>query len=337
MKELGVRESAHVLVIQGLAGTRAGAPFRLAAAVRRFRGSATCVSVADIAAAQGAIEAAYGAIDKDFPDIVVSAWSCADGDGLDVIEAMRPWQLPVVLVADRLEDVEVARAFRAGARDVLLTDREQLASIGEVVERVVEQPFPARTLHEINNLVMAIRGGTELARHCPDDPRMAGRALEEVESAATALQELAASLWTRTSRPSDPLPRAASITGPLLVARKGRQGRAILSSALEQAGYRTLQAADAAAAAQQLGAHRDEIALVVLDLDLPDGGGPTCLESLRRLRPDLPAVMTCPGESTSHAVVGSKDLLVLHEPIRVDALVAAIVRRLALRSQEDVA
>lgn len=61
---------------------------------------------------------------------------------------------------------------------------------------------------------------------------------------------------------------------------------------LELLGFKVLTAADGHQAIEIFRAHQDEIACVVLDLTMPQMDGPTVLKELRRIKPDLPVILS---------------------------------------------
>jgi DNA-binding response OmpR family regulator len=61
---------------------------------------------------------------------------------------------------------------------------------------------------------------------------------------------------------------------------------------LARSGHRVLRARDGAEGAVLFAAHRDEIALVMLDCRLPDMDGSALSSDLRESRPDLPVLFT---------------------------------------------
>jgi PAS domain S-box-containing protein len=78
--------------------------------------------------------------------------------------------------------------------------------------------------------------------------------------------------------------------------------RDMCRSALERAGYRVLEAENGGIAVTMVSERRDEIDLVILDLTMPVMSGGETLEALRRLRPDLPIVLSS-GFSETEATV----------------------------------
>ncbi|HYH64981.1 MAG TPA: response regulator [Urbifossiella sp.] len=99
---------------------------------------------------------------------------------------------------------------------------------------------------------------------------------------------------------------------------------------LERAGYDVIDAADGAAA---LAAFRDDVQIVVLDLNLPDCSGWDVFAELRRRRPNLRVVITT-GERYEEPTSDAPQPLptdVLPKPYRPADLVAVVGRVLAAR------
>ncbi|HID62176.1 MAG TPA: response regulator, partial [Anaerolineae bacterium] len=69
---------------------------------------------------------------------------------------------------------------------------------------------------------------------------------------------------------------------------------------LERCGYTVLTAVDGAQALEVYQAHREEIALVVLDMVMPQMGGLECLRRLRELDPQVKVLI-----STGYTANGS--------------------------------
>jgi len=99
---------------------------------------------------------------------------------------------------------------------------------------------------------------------------------------------------------------------------------------LDRAGYDVTDAADGAAA---LAAFRNDVQVVVLDLNLPDCSGWDVFVELRRRRPNLRVVITT-GERYDEPMSDSPQPLptdVLPKPYRPADLVAVVGRALAAR------
>jgi len=68
--------------------------------------------------------------------------------------------------------------------------------------------------------------------------------------------------------------------------------RSVAALMLENAGYKTLQAADGIEGVEALKAHRDEVDCVLLDMTMPRMGGEEAFTEMRRIRPDLRVVLS---------------------------------------------
>lgn len=68
--------------------------------------------------------------------------------------------------------------------------------------------------------------------------------------------------------------------------------REVTAQALTDHGYRVLQAGDGAEGVSLFARHREEVAVVVVDLLMPVMDGPRTIHALRRLRPHVPIVAT---------------------------------------------
>lgn len=105
---------------------------------------------------------------------------------------------------------------------------------------------------------------------------------------------------------------------------------ALARMVLDRAGYDVTDAADGAAA---VAAFNDAVAVVVLDVKLPDVSGWEVFAELRRRRPDIRVVLTT-GNSYDQPVTAEPQLIptaVLPKPYRPADLVAVVGRVLAAR------
>jgi CheY-like chemotaxis protein len=76
----------------------------------------------------------------------------------------------------------------------------------------------------------------------------------------------------------------------ILVADDELAIREIIKVTLENHNYRVLSATDGAEAVAALAQHKDEIALVILDMAMPVMDGPAAMRALRSIRPTIPMV-----------------------------------------------
>lgn len=111
---------------------------------------------------------------------------------------------------------------------------------------------------------------------------------------------------------------------PLLLVEDDATFRATLGRALAAEGFRVVAAASAAEGLAE--ARRDPPAFAVLDLKLPDGSGLALLAELRRLVPELRAVMLTGWGSIATALeavrLGAVDFL--SKPVEVERVVSAL-------------
>jgi CheY-like chemotaxis protein len=68
--------------------------------------------------------------------------------------------------------------------------------------------------------------------------------------------------------------------------------RGVATAVLERHGFRVLSAENGKAGVAVLRRHRGKVALVVLDLLMPEMGGAEALERLREIRPDVPVLLS---------------------------------------------
>jgi CheY-like chemotaxis protein len=102
--------------------------------------------------------------------------------------------------------------------------------------------------------------------------------------------------------------------------------RLAIAHTLERHGYRTLQAADGGRAVTLYGEHRDDIALVVADLAMPDLGGWPTIAALRKLNPDVRLVASTGDAAGGHRATGSHVDVphVIKKPYTVEALLRSV-------------
>lgn len=81
-------------------------------------------------------------------------------------------------------------------------------------------------------------------------------------------------------------------TGLVLIVDDEKQVRDVAKAILEHRGFRTLLATDGREALNLFVEHRHELALVLLDLTMPELDGKDVLEQIRRMRPDVPVILS---------------------------------------------
>jgi two-component system, cell cycle sensor histidine kinase and response regulator CckA len=77
--------------------------------------------------------------------------------------------------------------------------------------------------------------------------------------------------------------------------------RELLTSLLQRCGFTVLTAGDGQTALEIFGRSADQIRMVLLDFGLPDTDGEAVLHFMRRIRPDLRAIL-CSGCLTDEAI-----------------------------------
>ena len=95
-------------------------------------------------------------------------------------------------------------------------------------------------------------------------------------------------------RENPPHPVDADMAGGqgelILLADDEAEVRGTCREVLESLGYRVLEAADGRQAVEVFSAHGDEIALVVLDVVMPEMGGVEAAERMRERQPEVPVI-----------------------------------------------
>lgn len=112
----------------------------------------------------------------------------------------------------------------------------------------------------------------------------------------------------------------------ILVAEDNPMVRRIAVRLLENAGYRTLLAADGEEAVEQFSAHADEIDMLLLDLVMPTMGGKEAATTIRLIRPDIP-VAFCTGYDATSATIRNQDMtstFVVEKPFDNESLLQTI-------------
>ena len=126
-----------------------------------------------------------------------------------------------------------------------------------------------------------------------------------------------------------PEPASASLDGVrVLLVEDQLPLMNVLARVLRGAGAEVTAAANGVEA---LESSLDDIDIVVSDVVMPRMGGPALLEEVRRVRPDLPALLMT-GYADKKSTGGSRDVDVLTKPFPPDALVRAIRHAIAERT-----
>jgi PAS domain S-box-containing protein len=112
----------------------------------------------------------------------------------------------------------------------------------------------------------------------------------------------------------------------VIVAEDNEYVCSIMTSALRGQGYEVLQADDGRKAISLLGARRDVVRLILLDLDLPGEDGAALLAKIERIHPEVPIVMSTASIDEDFIDRLNADHTVLRKPFRISEL-AAVVRQ----------
>lgn len=107
--------------------------------------------------------------------------------------------------------------------------------------------------------------------------------------------------------------------------------RTVVAKMLERSGYCVLQACNGGEALRFCREH-DNIALAILDVVMPDLGGPEAYAHIRALRPDLPVIFASGYQDRSRFDnVLPEGAVLLDKPFKVDELLRQVRNMLASR------
>jgi len=129
-------------------------------------------------------------------------------------------------------------------------------------------------------------------------------------------------LATDVGRALDPVPPKGQET--ILLAEDEERVRRVAVQILERAGYRTIAASNGIEAVRLLRERDEPIHLVLLDLVMPELGGPETWEQLRALRPGLRVLFTSGYADQRYRKRLPPDAEVLEKPFRVEALLTRV-------------
>jgi len=130
-----------------------------------------------------------------------------------------------------------------------------------------------------------------------------------------------------------PVEPAISATGQgelILIADDEKDVRDTLRRVLERNGYRVLIADDGTQALMQFVKHRNEVALLVTDLNMPAMGGLALIGAIRGLAPTLPVIISSGMhfDPNSHAGARSPEAMqvqiILSKPYDANTLLSAV-------------
>jgi CheY-like chemotaxis protein len=114
----------------------------------------------------------------------------------------------------------------------------------------------------------------------------------------------------------------------VLLADDERIVRTVASRMLRRCGLDVLEAQDGEEALELFRAHKDAIVCVLLDFNMPRMNGEETIAAMRRMRPDLPALLSS-GYSEEQAAkrFGGRGISAfLQKPYLLDALTEALSR-----------
>lgn len=146
---------------------------------------------------------------------------------------------------------------------------------------------------------------------------------------AGTLVELVFPVAERSSELRREAPRAN--LGTILLVDDEEVVRETAGRMLGSAGYRVLTACDGVEGYDVFRRHRDEVALVLLDLTMPGGGGSGASRRMRSLRPDLPIILIS-GYEEDHVAAHFTDgepAGFVHKPFLPQTLIGTVQRVLA--------
>jgi PAS domain S-box-containing protein len=152
----------------------------------------------------------------------------------------------------------------------------------------------------------AVSRGTTFTVYLPADDRPASTADAEAQSPATPLEG----------------------HETILVAEDEELVRRPVVQRLERAGYRTLAAANGLEAVRVLRDHEHAVDLVVLDVVMPEMGGPDAWDRMRAIRPDLPVIFVSGYASERFRSRLPPHAEVLEKPFNTEELLRRIRRKL---------
>ena len=113
--------------------------------------------------------------------------------------------------------------------------------------------------------------------------------------------------------------------GVLLVVEPGPEARSKARRLAEHLGFKVLEASKGPEAVEMFGLHHRDLALVLLDQDLPEGGSRTTLDAFRKINDKVPIVLC--GDHTHHPA-GAATEPILRKPYRTAEFQLALQRAL---------
>ncbi len=117
-------------------------------------------------------------------------------------------------------------------------------------------------------------------------------------------------------------------TETILIAEDEERVRGALVQVLQNAGYRTLAAADGAEAIRLLREHQEPVHLALLDVVMPELGGPETWVRLYQLRPNLRVLFTSGYADERYLALLPANAEVIGKPFRTEELLIKIRKKL---------
>lgn len=161
--------------------------------------------------------------------------------------------------------------------------------------------------------------------------------LESAPGEGSVFRILFPSLEESATRPLQPVSDEASeekqpvtagvASGVILVVDDEEHVRSLCMAIVEFLGYQAVGAADGIEAVHLFGERCDEIALVILDMTMPNMGGVEALRRLRIVRPDIPVIITSgySEEDIAGNFGGDMPAAFIQKPFKVELLQKAII------------
>jgi PAS domain S-box-containing protein len=119
--------------------------------------------------------------------------------------------------------------------------------------------------------------------------------------------------------------KPATLEATILVVEDEESLRKPVSKMLRRMGLSVIEAADGSAAMDLVRAHSDQIDVLFLDITLPGTSSGEVFEEARRLRPDMPVIVTSAySEDTAALSLAGKGDHFIRKPYRLDHLVGLI-------------
>ncbi len=115
----------------------------------------------------------------------------------------------------------------------------------------------------------------------------------------------------------------------IILAEDNRQVRAIIAATLGAAGYNVVQASDGVEAVKAFDTRKESVQLLILDVDLPRMGGISCLEKIRQVRPDIPAIAISGLADVRLADESVTGVTFLRKPFQPSELTALVSQKFA--------